>query len=116
MNFSRTPLCIVAAALLASLSIGTALARRQVLGQETHVPRGPGNYRVALLVRGETAGDAKLITACPLDFPHQHIFREDYRIADLHPKLVEGKLGDPRQVQFALRAVVRGPLVALYEF
>ena len=41
------------AMLLASLAIGTSLVRRHVLGQETSVPRGPGNYRVTLLVRGE---------------------------------------------------------------
>ena len=113
---SRTTLCIFAAALLASLSIGTALTRRHVLGQETNVPRGPGTYRVTLLVRGEAAGDAKLLTACPLDFGHQHIFGEDARSAQLYPKLVESKSGERRHYQWALRTGAKGSLEARYEF
>ncbi len=116
MNISRTTLCILAAAILASLSIGTALTRRHVLGQETHVPRGPGNYRVTLLVRGAAAGDAKLLTACPLDFGHQHVFGEEARSVQLFPKLVESKSGDRRNYQWTLRAGAKGPLEARYEF
>jgi hypothetical protein len=116
MNLSRTTLCIITAAILAALSIGTALTRRQVMGQETHRPRGPGNYRVTLLVRGETAGDAKLLTTCPLDFQHQHVFGEESQSEQLHPKLIESKSGDRRHIQWSLRAGAKGTLEARYEF
>lgn len=116
MNLSRTTLCVMTAAALAALSIGTSLTRRQVMGDEIHVPHGPGNYRVILLARGAAAGDAKLLTACPIDFQHQHIFAEQSRSAQLYPKLVESKTGDRRHIQWSLRAGAKGALEARYEF
>jgi hypothetical protein len=116
MNLSKTNLSILAAVILSSLSIGVAVTRRQALGEETHMPRGPGNYLVTLLVRGEAVGDAKLLTACPLDFGHQHIFGEDARSTQLFPKLVESKTGDRRHLHWTLRAGAKGPLEARYVF
>ena len=116
MNLSKTNKCILAAALLASLSLGIAVTRRTALGEETHVPRGPGHYLVTLLVRGEAAGDAKLLTACPLDFGQQHIFGEEARSPQLFPKLIESKTGDRRHFQWTLRVGAKGALEARYAF
>src|SRR5687768_11673078 len=116
MSFSRTTWCMIAAGILAALSIGTAVTRRQVLGKETSAPRGPGNYRVTLVARGIAAGDAKLVTACPLDFGQQHVFDEEARSDQLHAKLVESKPGDRRHYHWTLRAGAPGTLEARYEF
>lgn len=116
MSLSRTTWCMIAAGFLAALAVGTALTRRQVMGHEAHTPRGPGIYRVTLVARGIAAGDAKLVTACPLDFGQQHVFGEEAGSDQLHPKLVENKTGNRRHYHWTLRAGANGTLEARYEF
>jgi hypothetical protein len=113
---SRTTLCVATALGLASLSLGVGIVRYQVIGGELRAPAGPGTYRVTMLVRGKSNGDAKLITACPLDFNRQHIFREDYRSAELIPKPVSHN-NERRQLQWLQRpGSGKGPFEARYEF
>ena len=113
----RTALCFWTALVLAGLSIGFSILRYQVMGPETKMPPGPGNYRVTLLVRGQAQGEARLLTASPLDVHHQHIYGEDYGSEQLYPKPLESKLGDKRQIVWTQRPLVaKGPIEARYEF
>jgi len=114
---SRTALCVLTASILATVSAGISILRVQVMGQETRVPVGQGNYKVTMLVRGKSAGDAHLISACPLDFNHQHIFGEEYSSGELFPKIVEGQHGIRRTLHWSQRVnAPRGPFQARYEF
>src|SRR5262249_20887339 len=98
---SRTTLCVLTAAGLAALSLGLIAARYQVLGDEVKAPAGPGTYKVTLVVRGKSNGDARLITACPLDFRRQHVCNEDCQSAALTARHTEGRHGERRQVQWS---------------
>ena len=114
---SRTALCFWTAMVLAGTSIGFSMLRYHVMGQETKMPAGPGNYRVTLLVRGNSQGEARLLTSCPLDVHHQHIYGEDYSCAQLYPKPSETKQGDKRQIIWTQRPLVaKGPIEVRYEF
>jgi hypothetical protein len=114
---SRTTLCVLTAAALAAISVGVAVARLQVMGQQTRMPNGPGHYHVTLVVRGKSTGDCRLVTACPLDFNHQHIFGENPASAELYPKIVEGQGGTRRYLQWTQRVgVSKVPIQARYEF
>jgi len=87
------------------------------MGQETKMPPGPGNYRVTLLARGQSQGDARLLTASPLDFSHQHIYGEENQSEQLYPKPSESKQGDKRQIIWTQRPLIgKGPIEARYEF
>ncbi len=112
---SRTTLCVLTAAALASLSLGMAIVHARVLGQETQVAHGPGTYKVTMRVRGHSSGDARLLIACPLDFHRQHIFGEEYSSSELAPKIVDS--GDRRALQWAQRLTTpKGPVQAHYDF
>jgi hypothetical protein len=119
---SRTTLCLVTAAGLAVLSLGLMCWRRSVLGSETHVPSGPGTWKVTMVMRGKSHGDARLITAAPLDFNRQHVFNEVYRSAELKPKQQEVRMPDVRHpdrrlVLWSQRPGTRkGPFQARFEF
>ena len=114
---SRTALCYWTAALLAGVSLSVSIVRHRALGHETKVLPGSGSYQVTLLVRGQSQGDARLLTACPLDFDHQHIYGEQYRSEQMVPKLQEAKHGDRRHIQWTQRAfIVKGPVEARYHF
>src|SRR5262245_47905174 len=80
---SRTTLCAVTAAGLAALSLGIMAARYYVLGDEIKLPAGPNVWKVTLTVQGRTDGEARLLTASPLDFNRQHVVRETYHSAQL---------------------------------
>ena len=114
---SRSALCFWTALTLAGLSIGFAGLRYHVMGQETKMPPGPGNYHVTLLVRGNSHGDARLLTLCPLDVHHQHIYGEECTSGQLYPKPSETKEGDKRQIVWTQRPLVpKGPIEVRYEF
>lgn len=114
---SRTTLCLVTALLLASLSVGISILRIQVMGQETRVASGPGNFKVTMLVRGKNSGDARLITACPLDLSQQHVYGEDYSSSELFPKMVETQQGARRTLHWSQRvASPKGNFQARYQF
>jgi hypothetical protein len=48
------------------------------------------------VLRGKSHGNARLITAAPLDFSRQHVFNEVYRSAELKAKQQEVRLQDVR--------------------
>ena len=100
---SRTTLCVATAAVLAVLSLSVMLVRYQVLGDEVKAPVGPGTYKVTMVVRGKSNGDARLVTACPLDFNRQHISHETCHSAELNGKHQDGRRGERRQIQWTPR-------------
>src|SRR5690242_15550916 len=75
---SRTRLCVVTALALAAASAGVMAARHAALGPEARLPHGPDTWKVTMLVQGKSAGDAKLVTAAPLDGPRQHLLGESW--------------------------------------
>jgi hypothetical protein len=113
---SRTTLCVLTAVGLASLSLGVMVARHQVLGDEVKAPGGPGTYKVTLVVRGKSNGEARLITACPLDFKRQHVCDEKCQSAELTARHLEARHGERRQVQWSQNPGARGTFLARYEF
>src|SRR6516162_3786694 len=75
---SRTTLCIITAAALATLSLGFMATRCLVLGNEVTLPTGPKTWRVTMKVQGAFDGDTNVRTATPLDVGRQHVLRETY--------------------------------------
>lgn len=117
MRMSRTTLCVSTAAVLATTALALMIARYRVLGEEVKLPRAPGTWKVALTVHGKNAGDARLLTAAPLDFRHQHILRESCRSDELVARLPEARHPERRQVIWTQRAGAGdGPIRAHYEF
>ena len=115
---SRTMLSILTAAALAMVSAGVMIGRYRVLGDEVRIPRGPGTWKITLLVQGQSMGrDAKLLTTMPLELGHQHILDELYRSDELLAKPPDSKHPERRQVLWTQRlGVPEGPFRARYQF
>lgn len=115
---SRTTLCVITAAGLAAVSIGVMALRLRVLGDEVRVPKGPGAWKVTLKVSGKSnATDARLTTATPLDFGHQHISHVRCQSNELSSKPPAARHPERRQVLWAQRAgVAPGAFTAHYDF
>jgi hypothetical protein len=115
---SRTTLCIATAVGLITLSCGLMVARYRILGEEVLAPKGPGIWKVTLLVNGtSTTKDAKLMTATPIDFGHQHICRESCRSGEFLDKPPLARHPERRQVVWNQRGTKPpGPFRVLYEF
>jgi transglutaminase-like putative cysteine protease len=114
---SRTTLCVLSAAALALASVGLMIARCQVLGDEARVPVGANTWKVTMLVQGQSVGQAKLLTATPLDFDRQHILREEWHSNELLDKPPDARHPDRRTVHWTQRAgTADGPFRARYEF
>lgn len=111
---SRTMLCVLTALGLAAVSLGIAAARRQVLGHEARFPLGSHTFKVTLLVRAAAHGDARLVTACPLDFHRQHVFNEETASDQLAAKRSEARTGARRHVHWSGRTT--GAVEARYQF
>jgi hypothetical protein len=75
---SRTRLCVLTALALAAASAGVMAARHAALGPEARLPHGPDTWKVTMLVQGKSAGDARLVTATPLEGPRQHLLGESW--------------------------------------
>src|SRR5262249_12081907 len=71
-GMSRTTLCALTAAAVAVLSLTLMVVRHQVLGQDIRQPAGPGTFKVTLLLRGKSLGNARVQMLCPLEFKQQH--------------------------------------------
>jgi hypothetical protein len=115
---TRTTLCGITAAGLVTVSLALMICRHQVLGDEIKVPRRPGTWKVSMVVRAKAAGpEARLLTATPLDFGHQHVLRESFRSSDMVEKPPDVKHPQRRQVLWTPRGGA-GPAVlqANYEF
>jgi hypothetical protein len=119
---SRTTLCLVTAAGLATLSIALMGLRLSVLGDETKGPLGPGTWKVTMVVRGRGHRDARLITAAPLDFARQHVFNEVYRSSELKARPQDVRTPDGRHPERRLLLWSQRPgrgkgfFLARYEF
>jgi hypothetical protein len=115
---SRTTLSVVTAAGLVTISSALMIARCQVLGSDAKVPRGPGTWRVQMLVNGKSTGsDARLLTATPLDFGRQHVLRESCRSNEFLDKPPDLRHPERRQVLWVQKSgVPEGPFRATYEF
>jgi hypothetical protein len=114
---SRTTLCVLTAAVLASLAVGMMGIRYHVLGDEVRVPAGPGTWKVTMLVQGRCQGDSRLLTVTPLDCGRQHIVRETCRSPQLLDKPPDARHPDRRLVLWSKRGgVADGPFRAHYEF
>jgi hypothetical protein len=114
---SRTTLCLLTAGILAVLSLGVMAVRHQALGEELHVPAGPGTYKVTLLIRGKSLGHAKVQMLCPLDFKQQHVCREEFHSAQLVQHPGEGHAHDRRPVVWTPKTPgAKAPFEARYEF
>jgi transglutaminase-like putative cysteine protease len=114
---SRTTLCFVTAAALAVFSIAAMTVRHQVLGREIRAPMGPGVYKVTMLVRAKSQGNAKIRMLCPLDFKQQHVFREEFESKEMAVKPVEGGARERRPVQWIQKTGGgKGPVEGRYEF
>jgi hypothetical protein len=115
---SRTTRCVITAAGLAAMSVGLMIGRYQVLGDEVKMPAGPGTWKVTLLVHGRCTGNAaRLMTVCPLDFNHQHIFDEVCHSTELLAKPPDAKRPERRQVLWSQRpGVSEGEFRLYYRF
>src|SRR6266436_93570 len=100
---SRTTLCLLTAAGLVVGSVSLMIVRYRVLGNEIHIPTGPGTWKVALVVQGQSQGDTRLLTATPLDSGRQHVLRETCRSAELIGKPPEARHPERRQVMWTKR-------------
>jgi hypothetical protein len=108
---------VVTAAILASVSLFVMLVRTLVLGDEVKGLRGAECWKVSLLVRGKSTGQAKLVTACPLDIGRQLVFQETCQSDELQPRFLEARPADRRRYQWLQRpGVGRGPFQARYDF
>jgi len=109
---------VATAAGLTAVSLGLMIVRYRVLGDEVLAPRGPGAWRVTLLVNGSsTSKDAKLLTATPLEIGHQHICRESCRSKEFSNKPPASRRLERRQVLWNYRPTTPpGPFRVLYEF
>ena len=95
---SRTTLCALTAGVLAMLSVAVMMVRQRVMGDELRRPRGPAAWKVTLAVRGVSLGNARLVTAMPLDLDRQQVYNDAYESE--HPT---GALQEPaKPCQLAL--------------
>src|SRR5438067_9789116 len=101
---SRTTLCGLTAAGLVLASAGVMAVRYRVLGDEVELPRGPNVWKVTMTVQGQADGDARVLTAAPLDFNRQHVLRETFKSARLQERPPEGRSPYRRRVLWTRRA------------
>ncbi len=114
---SRTTLCGATAAALAVLSLGAMALRYRVLGDEVKLPAGPNVWKITLTVQGRTDGDARVLTASPLDFNRQHVLRETYRSAQLQQRAEGPRSPNRRRVLWARKpGAADGPFKLHAEF
>jgi hypothetical protein len=100
---SRTTLCVLSAAVLVLLSLGTMAVRYSVLGDEVRRPVGPGTWKVTLAVQGTSLGHARLFTATPLDLDRQHLIDDSHSSDRLLHKPPEARYPERRRVVWSQR-------------
>jgi hypothetical protein len=100
---SRTTLCVITAGALSVLSVAIMMTRYATLGDEVKTPAGPSTWKVALVVRGRSQGEARVTAAAPLDMGRQHVLREEYGSPQFVHKPVEAKRPDRRSVFWTRR-------------
>jgi hypothetical protein len=100
---SRTTLCVITAAALAALSVGTMAARWCLLGEEVRRPVGPGTWKVTLAVQGTSQGQARVFTATPLDLERQRVIDDGYQSDELQHKPPQARHPERRRVVWSQR-------------
>src|SRR5262245_15521917 len=114
---SRTTLCMITAAALAALSLGTMAARWGVLGDEVRRPIGPSTWKLTLTAQGTSQGQARVFTATPLDLERQRVIDDVYHSDELHHKPPEARHPERRRVVWSQRSgTPDGPFRARSEF
>ena len=114
---SRTTLCVVTAAGLALLSVSLMMLRCQVMGEALYRPLGAGAWKVTLVVRGTSIGNARIATAVPLDLDRQKVDNEVYKSDQLLHKAPEVKHPERHTVIWTQRGgAVNGPFRARCEY
>ena len=98
---SRTHLCFLTASVISLISLGVMATRYAVVGGE--VPAGPNTWKVIMTVQGVGPSDAKVLSAAPLDFGHQHVLREQFTSAQMHAHPAPDRQPDRRQVLWTRR-------------
>src|SRR5262249_51507521 len=93
-----TMLSAITAGGLVVLSLGVMLTRQRVMGDEVDLPTAPGTWKITMVVQGHSAGDAKVMTATPLDFNRQHVLHERYHSPQMVDKPPEARRPNRRQV------------------
>src|SRR5262249_59692991 len=105
---SRTTLCALTAGAVAALSLGAMGLRYGVLGDEVRRPVGPNTWRVTLAVQGTGPGNARLMTATPLELDGQHLLDDRYASKQLTPKAPEARHPSRRRAPLAPPPRARG--------
>lgn len=113
---SRMTLCLVTAASLAALSLGTMLFRSYVLGDEVRRPIGPGTWRVTLTVKGTGDGKARLWVPTPLHLERQRLIEEMFTSPQFTARPPDEKRPGRRRVLLAQRAAAVEPFEAHCEY
>jgi hypothetical protein len=114
---SRTTLCATTAAGLAALAVAVMAARHRVLGDEGVRPVAPGTWKVTMAVQGTSLGNARLLTATPLDLDRQHVLDDRYASAQLYQRPPEARHPERRRVLWTQRSgTANGPFRARCEF
>jgi hypothetical protein len=79
------------------------LARYQVLGEEARRPIGPGSWKVVLVVKGTSQGNARLQTAIPIELERQHVLDSVFESEQLSPRPPDARYPERRRVLWAQR-------------
>src|SRR5438874_7186513 len=103
---SRTTLCAITAAGLAVLSLGVMAVRYRVLGDEIKLPIGENVWKVTLMVQGKSDGEARVLTAAPLDFNRQHVLRETFRSVQFSSRAPDTTMPQRRRILWTRKAGV----------
>src|SRR5262245_3457446 len=113
---SRTTLCLLTAATLAVVSVGTMSLRYWLLGDEVMRPIGPGTWKVTLVARGTSQGRARLFTGTPLTLARQQLIDDSYSSDEMHHKPPEARHPERRRVVWSQRQGGANEITARSEF
>jgi hypothetical protein len=87
------------------------------MGDELRRPRGPGAWKVTLVVRGTSLGNARVVTAMPLDLDRQQVYNDAYESEQFFNKAPEARHPERRAVIWSQRGgAPDGPFRARCEF
>jgi hypothetical protein len=89
--------------MLATFSVFVMIVRTCVLGDEVRGSAGSSSWKVSLLVRGKSTGQARLVTACPLDLGRQRVIQETCQSDELQARPAEGRPTDKRRYHWLQR-------------
>ena len=93
------------------------VVRRQVLGDELLRSPGQGAWKVTLTVHGTSLGNARLVTAMPLDLDRQQLLEDSYASEQLFSKPPEARHPERRVVLWSQRGgAPDGPFRARCEY